>query len=290
MSLNVSRIPDQGGAVTFWRLPAQLDLPALKEGLEEIGFGSCVPSPRTNLAVLREAVTAVSKTLKIHHVIVPLDDKSGFALVQSHSEGMAPGSTWGKVSCVFKIQELSPGTSHLAMDPMDRDLFQEVCQAYAYGRDKITAPMAGKCLVEVCKSLNGACLRPSGGIYWMHESSIDTWGFVAKAFNRAGKESTIYLIRHKLDFDSVRAVYDGIMAETETELTRIRAEILSGDLGEQALLWREQECKRMADLLSQYEEWTGASFEHTKKLAEEMTDAQAFAVLHQAIAPELVPA
>lgn len=289
MSLNVSRIPDQGGAVTFWRLDAEVHLPTLKTELEALGIGGSAPSPRTNLAVLKEAISNASKRLKRQHVVIPLDDRSGFALVSANADGsVEPGSTWGKVANVIKLN----GDSYLDMDPMDLDFHNELIVAYRASKEFITAPMAGKALVDICKTFNGACLRPAGGIYWLPDHSLEAWELVAKAFDKASpKGSTVYLIRHKLDFDSVRAVYDGILAETEAALATMKAEILSGELGEKALAWREQECARLANRLTDYEAYLGVTFEHTKKLAVEMTDAQAFAIIHQQVLqPELVTA
>lgn len=279
MSTVATTVPSTGGAVTFWRLDAVTSVSTLKEGLEELGLGSLAPSPRTRLAVLKDAIDEVCRKSKTKTIFVPLDDRSGFAAIEHGAAGVTPGTPWGQVKYVIRFEN-----DMLVMSPNDSSILYEVEYVYKLGLDIITAPMAGKCLVDVCKALGGTSLRPAGGIYWLHESKLDAWEYVAKAFNRAArKESVVYLIRHKLDFDSVRAVYDGILTETAAELERIKKEVMKGDLGEAALLSRETLCKSLAQRLTEYEQILGVSMGETKRLAEEMTDMQAWAVLQQQV-------
>jgi hypothetical protein len=277
----VSRIPDQGGAVTFWRLAAQLRLDAIKDGLAELGLQDHSPSPRSSLACLRDAISAILARDKKKNMLVPLDDKSGYAVIAAEGDGgMTVGNLWGKVVYVVKIQD-----NLLAMEPHDARVLSEIEDLFRASQGMISAPVAGKCLVDICKLLNGTCLRPSGGIYWMHESVLDLWGHVAQVFAKASEDgkSVVYLIRHSLDMDSVRAVCDSMIQEATSQLETIRAEITSGELGEQALQHREKLAEQIATKLREYEGYLGVSFETTRNLAEQMTDAQAFAALFQAM-------
>ena len=51
--------------------------------------------------------------------------------------------------------------------------------------------------------------------------------------------SAVYLLRHRMDADAVRAVRDAVVAEVQGEAARIRDEVQTGDLGGRALETRK---------------------------------------------------
>jgi hypothetical protein len=280
--LITNTIPDIGGAVTFWGLDALLDLSKLEAGLANVGFKELAPAPRTRLAVLKDAIGHYAKTSKKQSTLVNLDDKSGFAVVEGDGQA-TPGSTWGRVSFVMKMAHPTVGVNVIEMDPFIAESYHPIKEYYDEHINMITAAQAGKSLVDICKALAGACLRLNGGIYWIKDEFLPIWNEVAEAFRQAGPATKIYLIRHRLDFDSVQAVYDGILNEMQTELTRIRAEIMSGELKDSSMELREHRCGELAAKMTKYESWLGVSFGKTKEIAEGMTDAQAFASLFKSM-------
>jgi hypothetical protein len=79
---------------------------------------------------------------------------------------------------------------------------------------------------------------------------------VAAAAERAadGRPSAVYVLRHRLDADAVRAVRDAVVAEVQAEAGRICAEVAAGDLGGRALETRKQQAADLRDKVLLYED------------------------------------
>lgn len=109
--------------------------------------------------------------------------------------------------------------------------------------------------MKVVESLGGTRLRPTGAVYWVPGHRVADWAEVAAAVEGAseGKPSAVYLLRHRIDPDAVRAVRDAVVAEVQTEATRIRAEVLSGELGGRALETRQRLAHELRDKVLLYE-------------------------------------
>lgn len=93
-------------------------------------------------------------------------------------------------------------------------------------------------------------------MYWIPGHKLDDWTAVARAVEAAadGRPSAVYLLRHRLDADAVRAVRDAVVAEVSAEAQRIRDEVQTGELGGRALETRKAEAAGLRDKVLLYED------------------------------------
>jgi hypothetical protein len=143
--------------------------------------------------------------------------------------------------------------------------------------------------VRVVESLGGTRLRPSGAIYWVPGPRLDEWADVARAVERAadGRPSSVYLLRHRLDRDAVRAVRDAVVSEVQSEADRICAEVNTGELGGRALEARKRQAAELRSKVLLYEDLLAVGLQglHTAIDAADQAAATA-ALLLGSSAPE----
>ena len=106
------------------------------------------------------------------------------------------------------------------------------------------------------------------------------------------RPNAIYLIRHPLDADALRAVRDAIAAEVRAESGRILREVTSGELGERALEHRQQQAADLRQKIGLYEELLGVGLEQLHRAVDEADQAAGVAAIlaaaHASAAPETV--
>ena len=79
---------------------------------------------------------------------------------------------------------------------------------------------------------------------------------IAEAVEAAseGKPSAVYLLRHRLDADAVRAIRDAVVAEVQSATSRIADDIAAGELGSLALETRKQQAHDLREKVLLYED------------------------------------
>jgi hypothetical protein len=108
----------------------------------------------------------------------------------------------------------------------------------------------------VVDAFGGTRLRPSGAVYWIPGPKLDDWARVGRAVEAAadGGASAVYLLRHRLDAEAVRAVRDAVVAEVQGEAERIRTEVTGGQLGGRALETRQGQAADLRAKVLLYED------------------------------------
>jgi hypothetical protein len=235
-----------GGAVVFWTAAEFTDRVRLQAAFDGLGLGPYVPDPRPDSAVLREALEEVCGGPRV--LVRPLADRDGFAVVKEDR-----GSTANSYTTLL-VARVSGTPPRLHFEPHSL-LTADVQRAFDKHRGRVPAAQLSACLVKVVESLGGTRLRPTGAVYWVPGHRVSDWADVAAAVEGAseGKPSAVYLLRHRIDPDAVRAVRDAVVAEVQTEATRIRAEVLSGELGGRALETRQRLAHELRDKVLLYE-------------------------------------
>jgi hypothetical protein len=135
--------------------------------------------------------------------------------------------------------------------------------------------------VRVVESLGGTRLRPTGAVYWVPGPKLDEWALVARAVESAadGRPSAVYLLRHRLDADAVRAVRDAVVAEVSGEATRIRDEVGTGELGGRALETRKAQAAELRDKVLLYEDLLSVGLDELHRVVDAADQAAATAAL-----------
>jgi hypothetical protein len=239
---------DIGGAVVFWTPSDATDRIKLRTAFAALHLESFVPEPRPAASVLKDAL---EETLGGSRVLIrPLSDRDGFTVVREDRGRF--GNTY-LTSLVARVSVDEVPT--LSFEPLD-DRADVIQAAYEKHEGRIPAAQLSSCLVRVVESLGGTRLRPSGAVYWVPGPKLDEWNEVAQAVecSAEGKPSAVYLLRHRLDGDAVRAVRDALVAEVRGEAHRIQQEVTSGELGSRALETRKKQAGELRDKVLLYED------------------------------------
>jgi hypothetical protein len=135
--------------------------------------------------------------------------------------------------------------------------------------------------VRIVESLGGTRLRPSGAVYWIPGPKLDEWARAAEAVEQSadGRPSAVYLLRHRLDADAVRAVRDAVVTEVQAEANRIQTEVNSGELGGRALETRKRQAGELRDKVCLYEDILSIALSGLHQAIDEADQAAAMASL-----------
>jgi hypothetical protein len=235
-----------GGAVTFWSLADWSDRPRLRDEFRDLGLGAFVPDPRPASACLRDALEEVLGGPRV--LVRPLAARDGFAVVRE-DRGVA-ANAYETVLTAAVRDGRGP-----TFEPPSADA-SRVEGAYDRQLGRVPAAQLSAALVKVVESLGGTRLRPGGAVYWVPAGRLDAWAAAGRAAERAadGRPSAVYVLRHRLDADAVRAVRDAVVTEVETEAERICHEVAAGDLGGRALETRKRQAADLREKVLLYED------------------------------------
>ena len=216
---------DVGGAVVFWTAAEFTNRDKLRAGLVPLGLDPFVPDPRPHASVLKDAL---EETLGGSRVLVrPLADRDGFTVVKEER-----GRTANSYVTELIARVRNPDLPTIEYEPYDTRA-ERVNEAFRRYAGRVPGVQLSACLVKIVEFLGGTRLRPTGAVYWVPGPKLDEWAFAAKAVEAAseGKPSAVYLLRHRLDADAVRAIRDAVVAEVQAATARISEDVSAGELG-----------------------------------------------------------
>jgi hypothetical protein len=270
---------DVGGAVVFWSLAEWTDRNRLAARLKSLSLEALVPEPRPAPAELRAALEDVFAGPRM--LIRPLASRDGFAVVRE-DRGLA--SNQYQTQLTARVVDGSPPT--LTFDPWDsRALAVE--GSYRTHLERVSAAQVSATLVRLVEWLGGTRLRPNGAVYWLPARWLDDFARVAEAVEESadGKPNGVYVLRHRLDADAVRAVRDAVVAEVRAEAGRIKEEVLGGDLGTRALETRQKQAADLREKVSLYEDLLSVGLKGLHRAVDEADQAAATAALMLSASP-----
>lgn len=275
------------GALTLWSLAEYSRQEPLALDLEALGFKSQAPKPMSPMTALKLALAEVCGRGRSVEV-KPLKGKDGYCVVEGKRQDYKPGDQWGQVSLVVKVDNSVQGQMQLTFDPLD-DRAQKVVSSYNQHLGLVHREAVSNSLIEIAKSLKATCPRPGGGLYWLPEQALASWAAVSHAIERHAQSgsSSVYLVRHAFDADSLRTVKDAIVREAMTELDRLKAEVADESLGERALGARKQQALDLEAKIREYEGILSMDLGTLRSAAEETADAAAKAALLAAVSEEV---
>jgi hypothetical protein len=266
-----------GGGIVFWTLSEYTARSHLQAGLEAAGFGQFTPEPRPAAGALKDALEHVlggPNTL-----IRPLKSRDGFTVV-TEERGES-----GNCYANSLVTRIDPDTLDITFTPFDQRA-QPVVDAFNEHLGLLRPAQVSAALVAILDSLGGTRLRPSGAIYWLPLYQLDDWQRVAQAVENAGvgRPHCVYLLRHQMDADAIRAVRDAIVAEVSTEAARLDREVAAGDLGERGLENRKVQAEELRRKIQQYEDILGCGLDSLHAAVDQAEQAACKAALLAAVA------
>jgi hypothetical protein len=270
---------DIGGAVVFWSLAEGTDRDRLQLEFARLGLADFVPDTRLPSAVLRDAL---EETLGGPRVLVrPLAARDGFAVVVEDRGSRQNVYATSLVATVFG------DPPNITFDPHD-DRAMRVMAAYRKHAARIPASQLSAALVKVVESLGGIRLRPTGAVYWVPGHQLAEWAEIAHAVELAaeGRPSAVYVLRHRLDGDAVRAIRDAVVAEVAADAARIQDEVMTGDLGNRALETRKRQASELRAKVLLYEDLLSVGLEGLHRAVDAADQAAASAAILMSASPQ----
>jgi hypothetical protein len=264
---------DVGGAIVFWNLAEWTHRNQLVTQWTPLGLEAVVPDQRPAPAALRSALEDIFGGPRV--LIRPLASRDGFAVVR---EDRGLDANQYQTDLTARVVAADPPA--LTFEPWDNRA-ASVQGAFQSQLGRLSACQISAALVRVIESLGGTRLRPSGAVYWLPGNRADEWGRIARSVEIAadGALSAIYMLRHQLDHDAVRAVRDAVVAEVQSEANRIKGEVLAGELGSRALETRKTQATDLRQKVLLYEELLSVGLKGLHRAIDEADQAAATAAL-----------
>jgi hypothetical protein len=264
---------DIGGAVVFWSIAEWTDRSRLAARFAALELQALVPDPRPAPAALRAALEEIFGAPRM--LVRPLASRDGFAVVEE-KRGLA--SNQYQTLLTARVVDGNPPA--LTFDPWDSRALS-VESAYRTHLERVSAMQVSATLVRFVEWLGGTRLRPSGAVYWVPGHRLDDFARFAQAVEESadGRPSAVYVLRHRLDADAIRAVRDAVVAEVHTEASRIREDVLGGELGSRALETRQRQAGELREKVLMYEELLSVGLNSLHRAVDEADQAAATASL-----------
>lgn len=255
-----------GGLLTFWTTGEYSNLAIMQDSLAGLGLSAYAPQARTPAAALRDALQEVFTGRD--HKVEALEERDAFEVIKI---------TRGKLANVYDnllTAKIETGTIKLV--PYN-DHAERIGEEYNRHLGKVRGPAVTESLVKILKHLGGTPLRPKGGVYWLCDTKADLWAKVAAVAERsaslAARPNNVYLIRHEMDSDAMRAVRDAIVTEITAETERLHAEAINAELGEKATQNRKERAKSLRTKIKEYEEILGCELNSLTEAVEKAEEA-----------------
>jgi hypothetical protein len=198
MSARVIEVDGSGedGAMIWWD-PGQLPVAGLKEALEEIKMGGLLPKASTVPAALRETLSGFIEAAKVKVRGKPVtinqlaEDVKGFEAVRQDR-----GSVENYHDFVMSIVLDEPTQSvkiakyneqHVPqIGAIQEKLEAKMTEIFRGHLDHYPTSMVSSCLARVISRLGGVLCRKSGGVYFLPESSAQTFEPLADKIDTLG--------------------------------------------------------------------------------------------------------
>lgn len=272
--MSVEKKVQFNGFTTFWGLTDRTNADTLRENLDAIGLGDLLPDVRDDGPALKRAIRRYYPGK--HTLVRELPGIVGFAVVQEETAGAEM-----EYEEEFRVG-LADGM--LFTNPMDHPSREGIRAAYQEEKNIIPAAKIGGLLVRVANRLSGIRLRPTGGFYWLPNTSRDTWEQVCGAVEASNRENVIWHMRTTTDERTVDAVCDSLTIQVESRLEKLEEELAEGALGERALRTRENEAQELDALVKTYEGILGKTLKGLRARADAVEQSACLAILEASVA------
>ena len=260
-----------GGAVTFWSLADWSARTLLQTALTDLGYAAFMPEPRAEAAVLKEALEEVLGGPRV--LVRPLASRDGFAVVREE-RGLV-GNNYAN-QLIARVQE----GHDPVFEPWTLEA-KQIASAYRQQLGRIPATQLSNALVKLIEALGGTRLRPSGAVYWLPGHRLEEWFRIVQAVEQtaASRPNAVYVLRHRLDAEAVRAVRDAVVLEVQLEAQRLATDVTTGDLGGRALETRKKQLLSLRDKVNLYEDLLNVGLDGLHTVLDQADQATATATL-----------
>ncbi len=253
---------DAAGATVWWRLRGEVDRERLRHSLDEhrAHYSLALPSAVEPETALRRAVGVLRGKRRL---VRPLR-RGVWAIVDEEVDASRD-----------ELKHWSGPTIHLDMigrvvvkapaagSPADAAINQATCatlqedlrKGYDHFMGALTTEDISTWLIANVERLGAVGLRDGGGIYYVPPHGMGALRALTGALAEAAEGHAVYVVPTvRMTRDGARAILDSLTAELDLEMTRVREDVISGDLGVRALENRAEKTRSLLAKLDQYED------------------------------------
>lgn len=269
------------GQIVFWNLSVS-NREAIKTGLLDLGLSHYDVPIRSEVSALSHAVGDYckshfgnSKDFRVENRRQP--SKYGVDAVQIN-RGQESASDFEVLFGVkIENERIVKTNGYHGVDTW------EIQGKYTRYRAEMPGTAVAKLVIEILREeYNGTALRPSGGIYWVPARYTAQYRDLARLVENSSLDkdtNKMFRVNTRRDAETLRAVKEAIIAETEKETMDLMTEVNEGSLGKEALQRRQEVASLLRKKIEFYETDLGTSLDSLKSLADTVDQALALSVL-----------
>jgi hypothetical protein len=245
---------DGAGATVLWRLRGEFPRAKLVEAVQGHWFKIPLPPVREPEVALRRAVAGLRGKRRLVRPV----RKGLWAIID---EGIAADGNslkhWsGPTVSLDAIGRLvvKNGMGSV-MTAADDERVEELLKAYDHFLDALTPDDVSAWLIENAQRLGAVTMRDGGGLYYLPPGAMQEWRAIVDVLDRvsSGRHVVSMIPTVRMTRDGAKAILASLTIELEVEVERLRAELISGDLGVRALENRAALTATMLGKVEQYE-------------------------------------
>lgn len=274
------------GLVTFWRLTNATDYDVLRAELEAIGLGEFIPEKATDYQALKNALVKVygSQRVLIRHLS---KKKKSFSVVHEKvlidptSGEEYPDYKTSFIAYIADDEILFRYESGLPCYPPRMDSCEEQWQSEM---GKVPSEKLAKRLTDIVEYVQGIPLKSGkggGGLYWLPESNVPIWDAVKRAIAKGHPGNIIDGFDVAKNKKSLSAVSRALVELVESRMTTVRTNLLKKDTGDRAKSTQRGKAEELRELVEDYEDILGTTFDGLKSATEDLGDVETFAAFRE---------
>ncbi len=234
------------GVMIFWSLAEFISRQSLLKLMSAIGREKYVPHPRGTEQALKDALEEYYPGRT--HRVEPLYGGGAYEIVEI-SRG-ADSNTY------THLRKVSVDVNRrVTSTPYDFVELSAIVDRFNKHLGLVRGSALTSRLVDLVNDLGGTRIKP--GVYWLPGGMLKEWRLVCDAVEACETNSStkccMYMVKHRLDADEVRAIRDGLMEEVSSRARAIQEAVCSGHLKEKGLETRASEARALRAKIREYE-------------------------------------
>ena len=268
------------GGVVFWSLSETTDAKSLEAGLRAIGLDRFTAEPNTPNGAVKIALTKTYGQRGVKIDALP----SGDGYVVTHLKGdNQNGVNTLDYEVAFSVEYSTDKSTLIFRSPKTGMVVQpnghvNAQAIYSHEMSTTASHKVARCLKRIIGHLNGIALRDKGGLYWLPQSKMATFGDVARVVENAGSNS-VYTVRTAHDTESVRAICAALTNEVNFELGLVNADIMNPEKKKRAKKTSQARAVNLRAQVAEYESILGTALDSLKDKCDDTDAAAATAIL-----------
>ena len=256
---------DISGIIVFWSLqPTAYN--AVKAALEGLGYGDCVPNPRTDQSALQHAIKGVCGTKNKTIVSRKQPKRNGVELVEIERDAVHNSYT---TSFGAKVVH---GRVKADYGFADED---RLTDEYTRSKAVLTSAAMSQALVAVLEKLDGMRGFDKAGVHYVPEHALDAWKRVAESIEGCHEGNRVTCIRAAMDAGTARAITHASTKEVQEQAAQLLEDVSKGTLSDGQLQVRAERAQALVARVDLYSDIISDTLDGLKNVAKLVQGAAA---------------